>query len=35
LSRNNVLDERLLDPISTRELERRWDAARKAMAEHA
>jgi hypothetical protein len=29
------MNERLLDPISTRELERRWDAAREAMAEHA
>jgi Xaa-Pro aminopeptidase len=27
------MDERLLNPISTRELERRWSAARKAMAE--
>ncbi|MFL6824805.1 MAG: M24 family metallopeptidase [Xanthobacteraceae bacterium] len=27
------MDERLLNPISTRELERRWDAVRKAMAE--
>jgi Xaa-Pro aminopeptidase len=28
-----AMDERLLNPISTRELERRWDAVRKAMAE--
>jgi Xaa-Pro aminopeptidase len=28
-----MMDERLLNPISTRELERRWAAARKAMAE--
>jgi Xaa-Pro aminopeptidase len=27
------MDERLLNPISTAELERRWDAVRKAMAE--
>ena len=27
------MDERLLNPISTAELERRWAAARKAMAE--
>ncbi len=27
------MDERLLNPISTRELERRWAAARNAMAE--
>src|SRR5215510_10905971 len=30
---HNTMDERLLNPISTRELERRWAAARKAMAE--
>src|SRR3954465_297268 len=29
----NNLDQRLLNPISTRELERRWAAARKEMAE--
>src|SRR5262249_3520165 len=28
-----MMDERLLNPISTRELERRWAAVRKAMAE--
>jgi Xaa-Pro aminopeptidase len=28
-----MMDERLLNPISTRELERRWAAARKGMAE--
>jgi Xaa-Pro aminopeptidase len=28
-----AMDERLLNPISTRELERRWDVVRKAMAE--
>jgi len=28
-----MVDERLLNPISTRELERRWTAVRKAMAE--
>src|SRR5204862_5914754 len=28
-----VMDERLLNPISTGELERRWAAVRKAMAE--
>ena len=28
------MDERLLNPISTRELERRWSAARRHMAEH-
>jgi Xaa-Pro aminopeptidase len=28
-----AMDERLLNPISTRELERRWGAVRKAMAE--
>ena len=28
-----MIDERLLNPISTRELERRWAAARKGMAE--
>src|SRR5437763_15891660 len=27
------MDERILNPISTRELERRWAAARKGMAE--
>ena len=27
------MDERLLNPISTRELERRWTAVRKTMAE--
>ncbi len=27
------MDERILNPISTRELERRWAAARKSMAE--
>src|SRR6195256_2549626 len=27
------MDQRLLNPISTRELERRWAAARKVMAE--
>src|SRR6266851_927102 len=30
---SNLMDERLLHPISTGELERRWAAARKAMAE--
>ena len=30
-----VMHERLLNPISTRELERRWGAVRKAMAELA
>jgi Xaa-Pro aminopeptidase len=29
------MDERLLNPISTGELERRWTTARKAMAEHS
>jgi hypothetical protein len=29
------MNERLLNPISTRELERRWDTARKAMAGRA
>src|SRR6185503_7149693 len=29
----NIMDQRLLNPISTRELERRWAAARKEMAE--
>jgi len=28
-----IMDERLLNPISTRELERRWSAVRKGMAE--
>src|SRR5260370_40873246 len=28
-----MMDERLLNPISTRELERRWAAVRKIMAE--
>jgi Xaa-Pro aminopeptidase len=28
-----IVDERLLNPISTRELERRWSAARRGMAE--
>ena len=28
-----IMDERLLNPISTRELERRWSAVRTAMAE--
>src|SRR2546428_12491085 len=28
-----MMDERLLNPISTRELERRWAAVRKTMAE--
>src|SRR5262249_59066974 len=28
-----MMDERLLNPISTRELERRWAVVRKAMAE--
>src|SRR5258708_21533049 len=28
-----MMDERLLNPISTRELERRWTAVRKTMAE--
>ena len=28
------MDERLLNPISTRELKRRWSAARRHMAEH-
>jgi hypothetical protein len=28
-----MMDERLLNPISTRELERRWAAVRRAMAE--
>src|SRR3981189_867879 len=29
----NIMDQRLLNPISTRELERRWAAARREMAE--
>src|SRR6476660_853539 len=29
----NIMDQRLLNPISTRELERRWAAARRKMAE--
>src|SRR5260370_36346084 len=32
-TRMNPMDERLLNPISTRELERRWAAARKGMTE--
>jgi len=28
-----IMDERLLNPISTRELERRWSAVRSGMAE--
>jgi Xaa-Pro aminopeptidase len=30
---NKIMDERLLNPISTRELERRWSAVRATMAE--